>query len=103
MLARLPPPIRWALGRGKRGAAAAARKAASRAGSLSVNVTFIRDRASAPTEFLYSRDPSMAVYSIAALAWLRRPISATPPAVFSHWKTNPAMYQAKVGGVFNID
>ena len=45
----------------------------------------------------------MQAYSIAAFAWLRLPISPTPPAAFSHLKTSPAMYQAKVGGVFSID
>ena len=43
------------------------------------------------------------ITGIAAFAWLRLPISATPPAAISHLKTRPAMYQAKVGGVFNMD
>src|ERR1700719_2766924 len=103
MLARIPPTIRWPLRPCSPAAPAAARNSRSRDGLLNVNVTFIQDRASVATEFRYSRDPSMAPYSIAALAWLRLPISPTPPAALSHLKTSPAIYQAKVGGVLSID
>src|ERR1700677_1509456 len=103
MLARMPPTIRWPLSPFKPAAAAAARNSESRAGLLNAKVTFIQDRESAAIEFWYRREASMQAYSIAAFAWLRLPISATPPAAISHLKTRPAMYQAKVGGVFNMD
>src|ERR1700689_3456903 len=99
----MPPKIRCPLSPFKPAAAAAARNSESRAGLLNVNVTFIQDRASAATEFLYRREASMQAYSMAALAWLRLPISVTPPRAFSHFRTSPAMYQAKVGGVLSID
>ena len=38
-----------------------------------------------------------------ALAQFIRPIASSPPWAFSHLKTSPAMYQPKVGGVFNIE
>src|SRR5271156_998768 len=100
MLARMPPTTRWPLSPFMPAAAAAARNSESSAGLLNENVTFIHDRESAATALRYRRDASMQSYSIAALAWLRLPIAATPPAAISHLKTNPAMYQAKVGGVF---
>src|ERR1700684_380891 len=99
----MPPTIRWPLSPFKPAAAAAFRNSESRAGLLRVNVTFIQDRASLATEFRYRCEASIQAYSIAALAWLRLPIAATPPAAFSQPRTSPAMYQAKVGGVFNID
>ncbi len=45
----------------------------------------------------------MAAYSACALVRFRSPIAASPPVFFSHLNTNPAIYQAKVGGVFSID
>ena len=39
----------------------------------------------------------------AALRWLRAPIAVSPPSRLIHSNTNAETYQAKVGGVFNIE
>src|SRR3979490_2315936 len=103
MLARMPPRARCPLRPCRPASAAAARKAASSLGLVKINVTFIQERASFAIGFRYSCDPSTAAYRVSALMRLRSPIAANPPAFFSHLNTNPAMYQANVGGVFNME
>src|SRR5258706_7735038 len=99
----MPPNTRCPLRPCSPAAAAWARNAASSSGFFMLKVTFIQDRASLAIELSYNRDASMAAYKACALVRLRSPAAANPPALFSHLNTRPAMYQANVGGVFNMD
>src|SRR5216684_5593187 len=99
----MPPNTRCPLRPCRPAAAAWARNAASNSGLFRVKVTFILDLASLVIGFAYSGDASMAAYRVSALMRLRSPTAANPPVLFSHLNTRPAMYQANVGGVFNMD
>ena len=45
----------------------------------------------------------MASYSMVAFALLRSAMASSPPRRSSHLKTSPAKYQAKVGGVLDME
>ena len=100
----MPPSDAMALESFQPAAAAAARNRASRPGSVKVNVTFIQDRACGGDRvFVQSRciDGSIQHRGLGLIALAHRPSRRL--RAFSHLNTNAAMYQAKVGGVFNID